>query len=457
MVVSDSDVDATVTGDVKALLASDQIHFFERNGFLTLRGIIPTHTCDQLVEESWKRLPATWDRHRPETWTGKVTDSCHTSGLTYRRGHLKFQKGALVEDQRVTEAFGPDSALGGIAGQMLGQRPAVRYRGLYMIVPFPDSALVARYSAPHIEAHPVQIVATAYLADVDVNGGALLVWPGSHRALYSKFKSKLEFVGFDKYKEFVRPYRELEPLEIPGKKGDVILIHHRLLHAPSLNRSDRIRFALFSDYMLPNFPDLCKQSPGEDPFEDWRGASGSGAQQTDYVLKRADPADLIGLIPVPDHYSTQNKRDASTIKRMLRPSEDWLVISARADLSGTNRVEPCGENLTGRGLQVSADGTELFSVALNDFVVPLPANTRVVSICGAPVNLFVRIVRIGRPTDSSDVLIETSVPASASWDIRVHRDWPRALARLKASCSLSVLRRLSIRATRFLQLLGRTH
>lgn len=438
------------------MLASDQIHFFERNGFLTLRDIIRADTCDQLVEESWKRLPVTWDRNRPETWIGQVTDSCHTSGLTYRRGHLKFQKGSLVGDQRIIEAFGPDSDLGRVAGQMLGQRPAVRYRGLYMIVPFAESALVAKYSAPHIEAHPVQIVATTYLADVEVDGGGLLVWPGSHRALYGKFTSKLEFVGFEKYKEFVRPYRELEPLELPGRKGDVILIHHRLLHAPSLNRSGRIRFAMFCDYMLPNFPDLCKQSPGEDPFEDWLGTSGRGAQQTDYVLQRADPADLSGLIPIPDHYSTQNKRDASTIKRMLRPSEEWLVISARADLSGTNRVEPCGENLSRRGLQVSADGSELVPTAQNDFIVPLPAKTRVVRISGAPANLFVRIVRIGLPTDSSEVLIETSVQPSVTFDIKISRDWPHRVTRLEAGRSCGVLRRLRRRAALFRHSVRRT-
>jgi hypothetical protein len=405
-----------IEGEV-VLLNTAQREFFVRNGYLQIPAAVSRDDCDYLVDRSWEHLPQAWDRRSPDSWTGAVTDSCHTSGLTYRRGHLKFQKGALQTDQRVQATFNANSHVGQYARQLFGGKVAVRYRGLYMIVPFTESGQVRRISGPHVEAHPVQIVSTTYLNDVEEDAGGLLVWPGSHHELYPAFDSKTEFQVSENYKEIVGKYRSYQPVELTGKAGDVIFIHHRLLHAPGLNRSENIRFALFVDYMTESFVGLANQVPGQNAWEDWRGMDdvAADAMSTDHVYQPINPNDLIGMAPKPDHYTTQNKRDATDVIRSLKEGDVWITLSDSPSLSGSNRIEPCGLNLAGNGVAVTCHGEAVRSVTTNDIVAPLPHGVDMpLEITGVDQPLWLRVVRVSRPVMSSSVLVDTLITESGS-------------------------------------------
>src|SRR5262245_57205922 len=166
------------------MLSSEQKRFFVRNGFLQIPGAVPAAVCDRLVEETWTHLPSAWMRNDSSTWIGDVPDSCQTADLRYRRGLLKFQDKSLYQNVDVNEDCGPGPSVHESAVSLIGRDlTKIRVRGLYPNVPPPSPDGLPSATKPHVEAHPAQIVALAYLSDVSEDAGGLLVWPGSHRVL----------------------------------------------------------------------------------------------------------------------------------------------------------------------------------------------------------------------------------------------------------------------------------
>ncbi|MFC3693834.1 phytanoyl-CoA dioxygenase family protein [Chenggangzhangella methanolivorans] len=393
------------------MLSDDQFERFARDGYLQVPGAVAKSTCDHLRRMAWRRLPEHWVRGEPETWTGLVTDSCHTESLGFRRGLLKFQKGELPTDDLANATFGRKSPFEKMIASLIGRPTRPRYRGLYLIVPFQGSEDAARYALPHVEAHPVQIIATTYLQDVRPGGGGLLVWPGSHRDLYPAFESKVDFIARDSYREIMKRYRRLEPVELSGAAGDAILIHHRLLHAPSLNRRRRIRYALLCDYFLPNVGELARETPGDDPFEDFSPRfEAYRGRETEHDYRTVDPADLKGRAIEGGHYTAINKRDASRLIRTLKDGDIWITLADNDSLSGTNKVQPCGMSLAEQGLRVFSDGVELVSACRNDFIAKAPAgDLRALKIVGARQPLWLRVIRVSLPVRSSAVILDQPI------------------------------------------------
>ncbi len=143
------------TGSSRPMLTEQQRGFFARNGYLLVPGLIPDAACGHLVEQTWRRPPPSWSRDDPSSWTGDVTDSCHTASLKQRRGHLKYQGKAYGSDPVVESAFGRGSRLDAVAGDLIGHRLAeVLVRGLYVISPYPEAASAPSGCRPHVESHP---------------------------------------------------------------------------------------------------------------------------------------------------------------------------------------------------------------------------------------------------------------------------------------------------------------
>jgi len=206
------------------MLSDIQIGFFARNGFLHLKDFVDPETCRILVDHTWTRMPAEWKRDDQTSWTGQLRDSCHLADLRVRRGLLQFQKGDLLDHPIIQAAFSADNRGGELARSLIGHRLAkMRVRGLYAIVPLPETIKYKGLARPHIESHPAQLIALYYLADVVPGGGGLLVWPGSHRELYPSMGSKLEHVATPEYEAVYRKWARLQPIEMSGARGDVVL------------------------------------------------------------------------------------------------------------------------------------------------------------------------------------------------------------------------------------------
>lgn len=405
------------------MLTADQARFFARNGYVQVPGVVDAETCRHLVDRTWQVLPSHWRRDDPGTWRGEVTDSCHTVHLD-RGGLLKFQLRELADDALVQQAFMGPSPVHDLARQLIG-RPLHRYRkrGLYAVAPAERPERLARAPAPHVEAHPAQIVMLCYLDDVAPNGGGLMVWPGSHRDLWQGFRSKLEYAAAPDLEARMSRWRGLAPIELPGRRGDVILTHHRLLHSPSVNRSLRIRFAFLCDYMVTDHDLLCRQAPGANLWEDWPGlvalAEGRGLDDAaDFELGDAQPVRRRFWWRFTERReSSRNKGEASNLARLRQQGDVWLSVSDSPRVfDRCDTLDPFGSDLKAAGLRVHLDGVPLSSRSRGDFTAGLPANPghHQLTLTGIDRPLWLRVLQFELPFTRSRVLAKVALDGTVA-------------------------------------------
>jgi hypothetical protein len=396
------------------LLTEEQLGFFARNGYLHVRRLIDEDTCRKLVDHTWTRLPPAWKRDDPATWCGSLPDSCQTSDLRSRRGHLQFQKGDLLGNPVVEGAFSA-SAIGGRLGQELLGHPLakMRVRGLYCIVPLPDSVTFKTRKA-HIESHAAQLIALCYLEDVVKGGGGLSVWPGSHREIYPVMGSKLEHVPTPAYDAVFRKWAQLEPVEIDGGRGDIVIIHHRLLHAPSLNRSTRMRYGFLCDYQREDFRQLSTARPGGNLWEDWPAME----RLRPWVRDAAPDVSLrpveSELLSAPVHTQAHRlsgahdrdtdpshvrKGDASALARSRRDGDVWIALSDEACTADDTELFPRGSDLSAQGVSIRIDGKPVKSICRYDIIsrLDLPVGEHVVQVAGLPRSAWLRVLKVRLP------------------------------------------------------------
>ncbi len=403
------------------MLSEAQLGFFARNGFLHVPRWIDGGTCRKLVDHTWTRLPREWRREDPSTWSGSAGDSCHVADIKVRRGLFQFQGGDLQKNAVIESTFASNARCGALAHALLGHPLGkLHVRGLYCIVPMPASIQYPRPGKPHIELHPSQLIALCYLDDVVPGGGGLHVWPGSHRELYPAIGSKLEHIATPAYEAAFVRWAGLQPVEVPGRQGDIVIIHHRLLHAPSLNRSPNMRYGFLCDYLRDDYRRLCSEAPGA-LWEDWPAIAALppslrdappdytlvpqvGRVETrplsarEYALSRAhsDDADP----------SSIRKADASALGRRRRPGDVWLHLSDSPKSRNCVKLFPRGSDLTSEGVRVRVDGHFLPSVCKYDIIAQLDAapGEHVVEIDGLPRPAWLRVIALKLPFVESDFL-----------------------------------------------------
>lgn len=423
-------------------LSREQRAMFARNGFLRISGAANDATCEALIRWTNERLPDRWSAEDASTWTGEVKDSCHVSPLSIRRGRMVFRIDELKADAALRSTFGPGSPVEGCAKALIGSPLApVKVRGLYPIFPAPADAVYPPFIEGHIEAHPSHLVTVTYASDAEAGGGALLVWPGSHRAIYPAMGSKLEHVASRRYRSVFRDWCGRQPIEVPGKRGDVILLHHRLLHAPGVNRRSGVRYGFICDYRRADFLQLCEQPPSADMWEDWPAMRDISPQERerpcDHALARqhapepAEMDDTVRLRPDPDpSRSTMKKKgDASVLERMRVPGDRWLILSDAQVSRNDWKLFPRGSDLGRQGVTVRVNGRRVRSLCQYDHFTRLDRADDVTSltVSGLRSDAWLRIVETRLPIAESRIALCTALPPGDS-TVRVDARSGRLLA-----------------------------
>jgi hypothetical protein len=252
-------------------LSTEELASFTQYGFLAKRGLIDESECDTAVDVAWDKLAELKIGKQPAQWKTQPQ-------LKRKMGVIKLRES--VNSNQQLNKLASNESVRSIVEQLIG--PNIECRGVRGVYPtFPVSRLVARPYEPHIEMHSVQVFIMYYLDDVSEKSGGLYAWPGSHIPIYKACRSKFDYLPSADFTSVYNQYNLSKPLDLTGNKGDVIFLHHRMLHSGSNNFSSKVRFGMLVDYTSQNFEEIRQQPPTDDIWEDWSEAVQQAAKTQD--------------------------------------------------------------------------------------------------------------------------------------------------------------------------------
>jgi hypothetical protein len=250
------------------MLNEQQKASFVANGYCTAQIDLDPQWANWAINLTWSQIDSHFDPGDPSTWTGEIEDDCRSATLAKRRGRLKFKNNVFRHPKLVQMMYGEGQVMAACR-DLIGEWCVGRHatRGLYPIFPTPRSgeAIIGG-----MDAHPFQLNAILYLDDVSEDGGAFSVWAGSHYIMAKAFAGRASYTLLDNV-ETLRLAAETScpRVTLPGPRGTLVLWHHRLLHTPTTNRSEKIRYALLADYHRDDWLDRIELPHTDDFWEDW--------------------------------------------------------------------------------------------------------------------------------------------------------------------------------------------
>lgn len=274
------------------MLSPDQRREFKRSGFLVLPGALDTETISAARESVWSGIPE--DRDDRSTWEPGA----------YRNAREEVADADAL--RAVDEAVHPyiEDLLADVELPAPGRLMQVQLR-------FPSGNELTDPTAAqptdrtgHVDGFgqysrtgTVGYTTTAgvvYLDEVPPRGGGFTVWPGSHRVLSDFFDeyppealgelgSRPPAITPDGWNLGRRLQDQLDPFEITGPAGTLVLWHGKLLHTAGVHHGPNVRMAAIPRYRPPD-PDAVKRPVAAEIWRLWDGFD-------ELSLPRVSPAD----------------------------------------------------------------------------------------------------------------------------------------------------------------------
>ena len=207
---------------------------FQAKGFVLLSGLIEESVAEAGATALLQSLAA--DREDPSTWNNIPTASVHkaTEILACFTQRVRAAAAELCEEG-LPELPQPEATL---TLNIFPQEGEWWPHG-----PHIDHAL--ERDEFQVFPRPMRIASITYLNDVPKHGAPTVVWPGSHKKIEALAKTYPE-----KYARMATLNRDLstldlgEPIEIPGRVGDILFYHYLTAHSGSTNATQTPRLAL---------------------------------------------------------------------------------------------------------------------------------------------------------------------------------------------------------------------
>lgn len=397
--------------------------------------------------------PPRINRNSPDTWDGYIQDCCNTLPIYQRKGLLRFKdKNGFRNVPAVSEEIYGNSRLQDIFGSLL-EMPIHRIwvRGLHPIFPMPDKvsineALGNRLSAvlkvpklasfkiprppqlpiaPHLDVHAMDVGAIVYLNDVDASGGALGVWPGSHRLFSLAFNSEIEWNPTPFYKRAHKLLRGYKPTMLGGKRGDLIIFHNRLLHTNTLNETTFVRHAVLIDVLGENWK--CRNNKTPKKLMDERNRLGivNDAKKHEIAQEiianyKIDPMGAF-LTKHPRVSAILNRisqdplgaqrRSISRKVRERKEGDIWIVISPVSKWQNSPKIDAYGDP-KGASFVVDLNGCRVGRSEEGIMIESLDVKPGLnyLRISGSSKNvLYIKVVATSNPLNKSPILLRSSM------------------------------------------------
>ena len=210
-------------------LTAAEISFFQTNGYLVKRRLIPADELLPFVDMFWDTLRGPFDRAAPASFVdaGSKWDNARTQGSGYGEGARTAgglpttrelddyrpnnvrKMGGLGKDPGFVAATSAHPAVLRTVHSLLGgqlKKPDSN-RGMYSI--FPSSEHGSGQLGPHHDNNPFDLGGVIYCSDVaNPKSGGYTVWPGSHQLLYRGLSDEVNF----------QPNGERSPTTPPGRQ-----------------------------------------------------------------------------------------------------------------------------------------------------------------------------------------------------------------------------------------------
>jgi hypothetical protein len=187
-------------------LSADEVSFFKEYGYLLKSNVLDPELCARARDQLWATATPPLRRDEPRTWTGPIEPQHETEELS---GHHWFP--------HADHAGGPDDIRQQLvtrneqvlcwARQLLGEdnvdlSARARSRGIICnlpvaeqrrslnvgVVPNTDDGL--GYERCHNDGHGMHLGVVGLLDDVDMGGGATMIWPASHRRVFHLYSQQ---------------------------------------------------------------------------------------------------------------------------------------------------------------------------------------------------------------------------------------------------------------------------
>ena len=219
------------------VLSEQQIAFFKQQGYLVLENFIAPEQIAAWRGQFWNHVGA--DPADPASWP----DSYVIDGFAVEPAF-----GQLPQMQAVVEALGGGQFSGG-GGSMLVQWPR-----LGEAWDWPGQGHIDGYG-PGGWSGGFMLGATAYLDDVEANGGAFVYWPQSHLPTHAYFREHPAHIdGSFRDRDDWEPRQwglfsdrsPHGPEQFVARAGDVIFWHCFMCHTGSVNIRSKPRLGLFA-------------------------------------------------------------------------------------------------------------------------------------------------------------------------------------------------------------------
>ncbi|HEY5645881.1 MAG TPA: phytanoyl-CoA dioxygenase family protein [Pseudomonadales bacterium] len=292
-------------------LTAEELSFFKHYGYLLKRRALDTALCAEVLDRMWDSAPPSLKRNDPTTWHAVPPEEESDDPLRTVQGTRWQLREASCEQAVIDLAFCPQ--LVAWAEQLLGRgmlrQPTVGgqpmgswgpawpggpvdpqlgegVRGIYATLPS-ERAAPRPPNRLHTDGHPFHLGVVCLLDDCPPDGGALRIWPASHRRFYPLFPMQYDqaripfYPHMPSHKGLIHPPEYLaevgrveadtESVDCWGRRGDVVLWHHRLGHMAGVNIADppAIRQALLFDFCGSDLDRQRLDPPQPDMWRDW--------------------------------------------------------------------------------------------------------------------------------------------------------------------------------------------
>ena len=266
-------------------LSDAEVSFFKQNGFVVKRGFLDeTETFERVVDYVWENVPRklmkrddpkTWVDAPREQWTEEDEDAVGViQGGTWK---MRSRNGIGTEPFFL-DKIGNHPRMQKMASLFLGEpvKRLQRVRGVYCLFPKPSGS--EGRLAPHADHTASDLSAMVIVDEIPPHCGGFTIWPGSHHVAHIHGDTIHGPIGPNHADAYALArddvLRNITPIELSGKAGDVIFWHPQLMHSGGINcsadhKQPILRLIVPCDYQRADrtFYDNYVEGPG--PAHQW--------------------------------------------------------------------------------------------------------------------------------------------------------------------------------------------